>query len=297
MRKLKQILTISNKNFRLWRGKPSVFLTFALGFIIAFLLSNKVVDFAALHHTYLQGLEAFIWTFGDSVSIMLISLCLLLLFSDLPSLDNDVPFYLVRTSRTVWILGQIVYVVEATFVFVVFVMLSTCILSAENAYAGNFWSDTAAILGYSDIGEEIAVPAFVKVLEFSFPYQVSAKILLLTISYSLFLASIIFYFNLFERKGGMLAGIVFSGFGFFLTPDVISNLFSLSQYQQKYANILFGWLSPLNQATYYMHNFGYDSLPRLWQSYLIFAVGSLLFFVLSVIKIKKYAFHFSGTEK
>ena len=297
MRKLKQIFMISNKNFRMWKSKPSVFMTFALGFIIAFLLSDKVVGFASLHGTYLQCMEAFIWTFGDSVSIMLISLCLLLLFSDLPSMDNDVPFYLVRTSRKVWILGQILYVIEATFIFVVFVMLSTCLLSSENAYTGNFWSDTAAILGYSDIGEEIAVPSFVKVLEFSFPYQASLKILSLTILYSLFLSSIIFYFNLFKQKSGMIAGIIFSGFGFFLTPDVISSIFHLSQYQQKVANILFGWLSPLNQATYYMHNFGYDSLPRIWQSYLIFSAGSILFFVLSVIKVKRYSFNFSGTEK
>ena len=30
------------------------------------------------------------------------------------------------------------------------------------------------------------------------------------------------------------------------------------------ANVAVGWLSPLNQATYQMHNFGYDLLPRLW---------------------------------
>lgn len=297
MLKLKQIFIISNKNFRLWKKKPAVFMAFALGFIIAFMLSNKVVEFSASHNTLLQIFEAFIWTFGDSVSIMLISLCLLLLFSDVPSMDNDVPFFLVRTARITWILGQIVYVIEATVVFIIFVMLSTCLLSSSNAYLGNFWSETAAILGYSTIGEKIAVPAFVKVLEFSFPYQVSVKILFLMIGYALLLSSIISYFNLFKNKNGMIAGVLFSGFGYFLTPEIISNIFHLSQYQQKYANILFGWLSPLNQATYYMHNFGYDSLPRIWQSYLFFLIGSLIFFALSIIKIRKYPFNFSGTER
>ena len=297
MLKLKQIFIISNKNFRLWRKKPAVFMAFALGFIIAFMLSNKVVEFSTLHNTQLQFLEVFIWTFGDSVSIMLVSLCLLLLFSDVPSMDNDVPFFLVRTSRIIWILGQIVYVIEATIIFAIFIMMSTCLLSSSHTYLGNIWSETAAILGYSTIGEEIAVPAFVKVLEFSFPYQVSIIILFLIIGYSLLLSSIIFCFNLFKAKNGMIAGVIFSGFGFFLTPEIISKMFNLNQYQKKLANILFGWMSPLNHATYYMHNFGYDQLPRIWQSYLFYIIGSLVFFGISIIKVRNYSFNFSGTER
>ena len=39
-----------------------------------------------------------------------------------------------------------------------------------------------------------------------------------------------------------------------------------------------GWLSPLNHATYHMHNFGYDLLPRLWQTEAVFAALILLLF-------------------
>ena len=57
-----------------------------------------------------------------------------------------------------------------------------------------------------------------------------------------------------------------------------------------------GWLSPLNHATYHMHNFGYDLLPRLWQTYAIFGALILLCFLLALRAIRKYSFNFTGTE-
>lgn len=95
----------------------------------------------------------------------------------------------------------------------------------------------------------------------------------------------------------MVAGVIANGFGLFLTPKVISDWFHIPEGNMTKANILFGWLSPLNHATYYMHNFGYDELPRLWMSYVFFASISLCMFLLSFIKIKKYPFSFTGTAR
>ena len=67
-------------------------------------------------------------------------------------------------------LGQILYLTLATFIYVAFILISTCILSSSNAFVENMWSETAAILGYSDIGSQLYVPSFVKVMELSYPY-------------------------------------------------------------------------------------------------------------------------------
>lgn len=297
MYKIRQTIIVAGANFRRWRRSPQIWLAFALGFVACFLLSNKVILFAAKHETALQLFEPFIWTFGDANSILLISLCLLLLFADMPNLGNEVPLFLVRTSRGCFLAGQILYLVLTTVLYGSFIFASTCILSGVGAYPANFWSDTAAILGYSTVGKEIAIPAFVKVLEFSFPYNCTFHIFGLMLGYSMLLSSLIFCFNLWRDKCGMIAGIVFSGFGFVLNPETISEWFGLLPEQMSSANILFGWLSPLNQATYYMHNFGYDSLPDLWMSYVIFGIGSAVFFILSFIRIRHYPFNFSGTEK
>lgn len=297
MAKLRQIRITARAGFSRWPRSPQVWLSFALGFIACFLLSGKVMDFADSQETLLQLFEPFIWTFGDADSILLISLCLLLLFADLPNLDNEVPLFLVRTSRFCWMAGQLLYLTAATFLFVGFILLSTCLLSGARAFPGNMWSETAAILGYSSIGESIAVPAFVKVLELTFPYPCTLHIFGLMLGYSLVLSALIFFFNLLKGKLGMLAGVVFSGFGFFLDPQVISGWFHLSVLQSRVANILFGWLSPLNHATYYMHNFGYDNLPRLTDSYIFFAAASLIIYLLAFWRVRGYSFNFTGTER
>lgn len=297
MYRIRQAGLVAMANFRRWRKNPQIFLAFGLGFVVCFLLSDKVLVFAREHDTFVQILEPFIWTFGDANSILVISLLLLLLFADMPNLGNEVPLFLIRINRKIWLLGQILYLVLATLGYVCFILLATCVLAGTKAYTANMWSDTAAILGYSSIGEKIAIPAFVKVLELSFPYPCMIHIFGLMTGYSVLMASLILYLNLWKGNGGMVGGIIFSGFGFLLNPEVISKILGLSQEQIKTANIAFGWISPLNHATYYMHNFGYDNLPKLWVSYAFFIIGSLILFGLSIRKIKNYAFDFTGTQK
>ena len=206
------------------------------------------------------------------------------------------PLFMVRMNRKTWLIGQMVYLVTATFLFMLFILVSTGILSWQRAFTANMWSDTAAILGYSKIGESIAVPAFVKVLELTFPYECTGHIFGLLIGYSTAMASLMLFLNLCKNNLGMIGGVLFSGFGLVMNRDIVAEWFGISLEQIKYANIIFGWLSPLNHATYYMHNFGYDNLPRLWMSYVFFAVFSLLFFCLSFLKIRNYSFYFTGTE-
>ena len=294
---IRQILLLTAVNFRRWRKSPQIWLAFGLGFVACFLLTDKTVRFAQEHQTVMQIFEPFIWTFGDAKSILLISLCLLLLFADMPSLGAEVPLMLIRTTRRRWMASQILYLALATLIFIAFLLLSSCLLCAQYGYPANIWSETAAILSYSSIGQKIAVPAFVKVLELTYPFPCTVHIFLLMLGYSMTLSGLMFLGNLLKARLGMILGIAFSGFGFFLNPDIVSQWFHLSIYQSRKANILFGWLSPLNHATYYMHNFGYDNLPRLQTSYLIFAGTAAILFLLAFWRSKKYAFHFTGTER
>lgn len=297
MYRLRQMVLVMGMNLRRWRKNPQIWLAFGLGFVICFLLSNKVLAFSQEHGTVLQIFEPFIWTFGDATSILIISLCLLLLFADVPNVGNEVPFLLVRTSRLVWLMGQMLYVIVATLLFVCFILISTMLLAGVQSYTANMWSNTAAILGYSNIGTQIAVPAFVKVMEMTDPRQCALHIFGLMLGYSLLMSSLILYLNLWKGKAGMVGGMIFSGFGAVMNPQILSEWFQIPAERIRIANIIFGWISPLNHGTYYMHNFGYDNLPRLWVSYAFFGVGSLVFFGLSLWKIRRYAFHFTGTKE
>ena len=297
MKLLKHSFCVATYNFRQWHKNPRIVITFALAFILCFLLSDKAVKFAQEYGTSMQIVEAFVWTFGDSNSILLASLLLVLLFADMPFISSGTPFYLMRTNRKTWITGQVIYIVGSTAIYMLFILLSTSLVCMRQSFTGNMWSETAAILGYSGAGEAVALPALVKTLEMSTPYECMLTIFVLMLFYSLLMAFIMLVSNL---KKGALAGVisvfVFAVYGFLLNPQTIKVVFGLPDEMMYKANVAVGWLSPLNQATYHMHNFGYDLLPKLWQTYLIFGALIILCYALSLREIKKYSFNFTGTE-
>ena len=297
MKKLRQAFSIAGYNFRLWRRNPRILVTFALTFILCFLLTDKAVTFSEEHNTTMQMVESFIWSFGDCNSILLSSVLLVLLFADMPFLSSGTPFYLVRTDRRTWITGQVIYILAATAVYLAFVLLSTVVLSIRQSFPANMWSPTAAILGYTNAGERVAIPALVKTLEMSWPYQSMVSIFFLMLGYTSVMVLLMLLCNLrFGQVAGVVSVLVYSLYGILMQPDTIQLLLKLPDEAYYIANVIIGWLSPLNQATYHMHNFGYDKLPRMWQSYCIFAGLSALLYWGAIRAAKRYNFSFTGTE-
>ena len=297
MSKVRQVCSVAAYNFRQWHKNPRIIITFALAFILCFLLSNKAVSFAHEYKKTMEIFEAFVWTFADSNSILLASLLLVMLFADMPFLSSGTPFYLMRIDRKIWLFGQALYIVLATAIYMAFILLSTAALSMGSSFPGNMWSETAAILGYSGAGKAVALPALVKTLEMSTPYACTGTIFLLMLLYSLLMDFIMLTFNISRGQvAGVVSVFVFNLYGFLLNPQLFGTLFRLPDIQMYKANVAVGWLSPLNQATYNMHNFGYDLLPKLWQTYFIFVVLIALFFLLALRAIRKYNFNFTGTE-
>lgn len=297
MSEIRQVCSVAAYDFRQWHKNPRIVITFALAFILCFLLSDKADRFAQTYQTSMQIVESFVWTFADSNSILLSSLLLVFLFADMPFLSTGTPFYLMRIDRKIWLLGQALYIALATGLYLAFILLSTAVLSMNHAFIGDMWSETAAILGYSGAGKAVALPALVKTLEMSTPYACMGTIFLLMLLYTLLMDFIMLTFTI--RRGqaaGVVSVFVFNLYGFLLNSNLFQTLFRLPDVQMYKANVAVGWLSPLNQATYNMHNFGYDLLPRLWQSYAIFGALIALFFLLSLRAIRGYNFNFAGTE-
>jgi hypothetical protein len=295
---LRQVRSVVRYNFRMWRGNARVLLTFALAFILCFLLSDKAASFAYDMGTTMQAFEPFVWTFGDANSVLLISLLLVLLFVDMPFLGAGVPYYLIRMKRRTWLMGQAVYVSVATVLYILFIFAATTIICMGNSFIGNMWSETAAILGYSGAGKAVALPALVKTLELSRPYECAATILLLMLLYTLVMVFLMLFVNIRRGKSaGIAAAFAFSLFGFLLNPQLFKQIFELPDELLYKANVAVGWLSPLNQATYHMHNFGYDLLPRLWQTYVIFGAAIVLLYVLTLLALRTYSFHFTGGDQ
>ena len=73
--------------------------TFLLEFVLSFLLTGRIMIVMETYDTPVQAIEPFLWTFGDGTAVLLSSLLLLLLFSDLPKMTPVTPYQLIRTTK------------------------------------------------------------------------------------------------------------------------------------------------------------------------------------------------------
>lgn len=272
-------------------------ITFLFSVILCFLLSEKVIQVAEYYQTTMQAAEPFIWTFGDATAILLVSLLLIFLFSDLPKLGPFTPFYLMRMTKKKWLAAQFVYIVLCTVLYVGFILTVTILLCMKYSFVGNLWSETAAILGYSKMGGELQVPSTVKVMESISPYGCMLQAGGLILGYTLTLGFLILLGNLLlGRKYGMLFGLGYSLYGFLLDPDVLGKLLGLEKYEMYRVRSIVGWISPLNQAVYGMHDFGYDNLPSIGQSMAVFALILAVICILAYRCLRTYNFTFLGGQ-
>ena len=214
---MKQVLGIVHYNFFGYFRNPKVIFTFLLEFVLSFLLTGRIMVVMENYDTPVQAVEPFLWTFGDGTAVLLSSLLLLLLFSDLPKMTPVTPYQLIRTTKKKWLLGQFIYIILVTALYTVLMLLFTSVLCMKDSYPGNLWSETAAMLGYSELGKNLQVPSTVRVMESISPYGCMLQVFLLLFCYSLTLGFVILVGNLYKGKTkGMVFGLLYSVFGFLL---------------------------------------------------------------------------------
>lgn len=246
----------------------------------------------------MQLVEVFIWTFGDNQSILLSSLLLLLLYADMPFVTSATPFLLIRCNRKIWVLGQLLYIMLSTGIYMLFNLAATCVLCAFYSFPKNMWSKAAAVLAYSEEGKVLSLPATVKALEMGRPYQCMIVVFLLILLYTLTLIMLMMFVNIWKGSvAGIVSTLAFTTFGILLNPDYFQMVLKLPDELYYKARVLVGWISPLNHATFHMHNFGFDQLPRIWESMVLFSILISVLGLLTIRQMRKYNFQFKGTER
>lgn len=298
MKSISLIWKVCAYHFYRWKRNKRVVVSFLLAGILSFLLTEKVVDFSYQQGTIIQILEPFVWIFGDGTSILLSALILILLFADMPLLDGSVPYALVRTNVRVWTLGQMLYLVISSFLYILFILMVTIVLCSKNAFIGNQWSETAEILSYSEYRNILSIPATLKTAQMSRPYECTSIIFVLMLLYIILSVFVMLYITIKKGKTAGVMGIfIFHLVGFLLRSDFISSILHLEDKYKFIAVILKGWISPLSHVTFQMHNFGYDSLPRLKDTYIIFGIAIIILLLMTIRAMKRYNFMFIGAEK
>ena len=139
----------------------------------------------------------------------------------MPFIDQAAPYRLVRTTRGIWLAGQVVYVALAVMVYDLFLLTAEALIAMPWAYTGNVWSETSAAFAYSGEGTG-AVPVSLKTMEMSTPYACAWMVFLLMLLYSLFIASLMLFLNLTAgNAAGVIGALLVNLYGYLLNPELL----------------------------------------------------------------------------
>ena len=269
------------------RKNPRFYMSLLLGFLLCWLLTDKTMAISRIYLTDVQIVEPFVWCYADGDSILYAALVMMSMLSAFPRIDTPASYLIFRTTRLNWLISQIITVFELTFGYCLMILLSSMAMCIGcNVFTANHWSETATMLSFSPASFEVALTVMRKTVKLTTPWGCCYQIFGLLFQYVLLLSMIQLLFTVLKsKKAGIIAALVLNFAGFWL------NLPSEMRY---YANLLSVWLSPLQHATYSMHNFGYDLLPRLYVSYLILGGVTAAMIALSMLKMRTFQFSFTG---
>ena len=161
MSKTRYSIQTARSCFRTWRNAPRMLVL--LGMIACFTIIY-VIPFAenakAMGET-LQITEAFTAMLNWRFSMLLFSTSILLLFGDLPIIENFTGNALVKGSRKGWMIGQMIYVVATSFLLTLFIFAISVLVCLPNIHISDEWSKPVKLLalnGRIAISPETAVP-------------------------------------------------------------------------------------------------------------------------------------------
>ena len=293
---LREAFVCAGWNLYSLRKNPRFYMSLLLGFLLCWLLTDKTMAISRTYLTNVQLLEPFVWCYADDDSILFSALVMMLMFSAFPRLDTPASYLIFRTTRLNWLLGQIVTVFILTLGYSLMILVSSMVMCIGcNVFVVNNWSETATMLSFSPASFEVALTVMRKTVKLTTPYGCAVQIFLLLFQYALLMSMIQLTFTVLKsRKAGIIAALIINFAGYVLTPDRFMTWLQLPMEMQYYANLLSAWLSPLQHATYTMHNFGYDLLPRVHTSYMILGGTSVALMIVSAIAMHRFSFNFTG---
>lgn len=213
MNSLKTIFRICAQNFRKWQTDYRIW-TITLFLIIMTLIYvddvKKVADYTG------GGMSVWIFPFlySQFYTKVLFTLPVVLMFCDAPFVDKNQLFIMMRTTRTKWLCGQLLYIVLASGIYYLFIF-AVSILST--VFYGDFsleWGKTLNMLAYSPTvaydAEVYSLTVSRIVVEYFTPLLACFYTFILSWLSAIFLGHVVFVCNLFT--GSRIWGIAASSF-------------------------------------------------------------------------------------
>lgn len=280
MTDLKTIWLCARVNFSKWPVNPRIYTLAAVIVAFSIWVFSWIADYASI-----VGVPVSPWVFPylltPPVMFMIYGCLTTLLYCDAPFVDSHTPFLIIRTSRRNWVMGQLLYIVLAGFVYTAFFVLMSVVVLVPNVQLTADWGSVLKTIAFNpsspnkygitrmvDIGDPVismfsAIDA--TLISFGLFWLVTV-----------FIGVLIFCFNIvIGRMSGLIAAGLFTFVAYFSV--YVGPLF--------FGNKIF-FVSPLNWSSmFYLGWNGTGSMPSL-----IYAVGCLTgtILLMSIVSVVEF---------
>jgi hypothetical protein len=137
-----------------------------------------------------------------------------LMLSDAPFANMNTPYLVFRTRRRAWMVGNAVYMLIASFAYVLFIIIACALISTPFSYVQNFWSPFVQKLAEDRSTIHSKMGGFVDwvIVQYTRPYQACAWQYALLALYSFCVSGIMLLVNTVQkRSAGFAAAMLFHG--------------------------------------------------------------------------------------
>ncbi len=137
----RKIRSVSNTEYVKWILDARMILFLSLNIFIFDYVTRVMIDNSEKMGKPINVIEPFIAISNSSLLLFVMPVVFLALISDFPKSDGNAMFYMIRTGKVNWFLGQMLFAVKAglTYVGAIFVISCGCVMS--HSYIYNEWSD------------------------------------------------------------------------------------------------------------------------------------------------------------
>lgn len=276
--RIKCIFSVARTEYLKWITNPriiivGVFLIFAHTLVVETLLERaEKVGYV------MNVFEPFIAVGNSKILIMFIPCVFMILISDYPKMTGNTLFYIQRTGKTNWFIGQIIFIIMAIVSFMTILLIST--ICTSQGMLSLHWSDavTKYISKFPREANNYASMLLPSNLYNQIPlYKALLETMALVSIYLLIISMIIYLFKLLHfHMIGLLAAV------FVVAAGVLTC--SINGYVK--------WAFPMANTIVWLHYekiLGKPIVP-LWYSWIYLIVLAVMLIVLNYMAVRKYQY-------
>ena len=86
-------------------------------------------------------LENYIYTSNEWLFLIIIGVGFMIIVFDLPKINGESIFVLIRTGKSAWLLGEVLTIIVDSFIYVFCIFIVCVAGSGSYSFVGNIWSD------------------------------------------------------------------------------------------------------------------------------------------------------------